>query len=510
MPLQHIFIIYLIGTLIVFLPSFGLAKLFTRAGAPAWKAFIPFYNTWVMQQLAKRPKHWVFWQLIPVGGWFISMGIFIEFVKMFNKFSFLNHAGASLLAPLYFPYVAYKADTKFIGADAALRHKKSGAREWIDAGIFAIVAATLIRLFIFEAYTIPTGSMEKSLLINDFLFVSKLSYGPRVPNTPLSVPFVHNYIPGTKWKSYSEAIKLPYIRWWASPVQKGDATVFNFPAGDTVIHKDGFESGNPYYDIKRRAAQGSPDDKYVLENPGEFPIVTHPADKTDNYIKRCVGTPGDLLSVKENIVYINDVAQPLPPNSQMHYIVTVNSQYLDPDIMKEEYNLDADKGDYTLGDSPNQFRMLLTAKAKDKMQAAKLIKDIKVDYSYNGGGGQTFPYDTAHKWSRENFGPVWIPKKGSKIDLTGENFSIYERAIRFYEKNDLEMKDGKIFINGKETNQYTFKMDYYWMMGDNRQDSQDSRYWGFVPEDRVVGKAWLIWFSWDKGPRWNRLFRLVK
>jgi signal peptidase I len=510
MPLLHIFIIYLIGTLIVFLPSFGLAKLFTKAGAPSWKAYIPFYNTWVMQELAQRPKHWVFWQLIPVGGWFISMGIFIEFAKLFKKFSFLHHAGASLLAPFYFLYIAVKADTKFIGAEAALKHKKSSVREWVDAGIFAIVAATLIRLFIFEAYTIPTGSMEKSLLVNDFLFVSKLSYGPRVPNTPLSIPFIHNYIPGSGRKSYSEALQLPYIRWWASPVKRGDATVFNFPAGDSVIHKEGFESANPYYDIKRRAAQGSEVDQFYLDNPSQFPVVAHPADKTDNYIKRCVGVAGDTLLIKENVVYINNVRQPLPPNSQMHYLVTVNNQYLDPDIMKEEYNLDADKGDYTLGEVTGQFRMLLTAKAKDKMQAAGLIKDIKVDYSYNAGGGETFPYDAIHKWSRENFGPVWIPKKGSKLELTAENYSIYERAIRNYEKNDLYMKDGKIFINGKETSQYTFKMDYYWMMGDNRQDSQDSRYWGFVPEDRVVGKAWLIWFSWEKGPRWNRLFRLVK
>ena len=230
MPFQHLFIIYLIGTLIVFLPSFGFSRLFQKAGVPAWKAYVPFYNTWIMQEIAQRPKHWVFWQAIPVGGWFISMGIFIEFAKVFGKFSFLHHTGASLLAPFYFPYIANQKDTRLIRPEEAKKHKKSWIREWVDAAVFAIVAATLIRLFIFEAYTIPTGSMEKSLLVNDFLFVSKISYGPRVPNTPLSIPFIHNYIPGLGNRSYSEAIKIPYIRWWRRPVKRGDAVVFNFPA----------------------------------------------------------------------------------------------------------------------------------------------------------------------------------------------------------------------------------------------------------------------------------------
>jgi signal peptidase I len=511
MPLLHLLTIYLIGTLIVFLPAFGVYKLFKKAGVPSWKAFVPFYNTWVMQDIAKRPKHWVFWQLIPVGGWFISMGIFIEFAKVFGKFSFLHHAGASLLAPFYFPYIASKKDTRFIGAESARKHRKSGLREWVDAAVFAIVAATLIRLFIFEAYTIPTGSMEKSLLINDFLFVSKISYGPRVPNTPLSIPFIHNYVPGIGNKSYTEIINLPYIRWWARPVKRGDAVVFNFPGGDTVIHHDKYESANPYYDVKRRAAKGSDEDNRVLNNPSEYPIVVHPADKTDNYVKRCVGVSGDIVSVKDNVVYINGQAQPMPPNSQMHYIVTFNDNVqLDPDILRTEYNLDGSKSDYTPTNVKNQYLVLLTAEGKEKMQKAGLIKHIKVDYEYWGGGGETFPYDNIHHWTRDSFGPVWVPKKGAKLELTKDTFAIYERVIRNYEKNDFYMKDGKFFLNGAEVTSYTFKMDYYWMMGDNRQDSQDSRYWGFVPEDRIVGKAWLIWFSWEKGPRWNRLFRFVK
>ncbi len=510
MPLQHVFIVYLISILIVLLPAFGFSKLFQKAGVANWKAFVPFYNTWIMQELAQRPKHWVFWQFIPVVGWFISPGIFIEFAKLFGRHSFLHHTGAALLAPIYFPFIAYSSDVKFLGVNAVKKHIKSGFREWVDAGVFAIVAATLLRLFVFEAYTIPTGSMEKSLLVNDFLFVSKFSYGPRIPNTPLSIPFVHNYLPYSNSKSYSEAIKIPYTRWWPSSVKRGDATVFNFPAGDTVINREGFQSAQPYYDIQRAAEYGDADAATILNNPNEFPIAVHPIDKTDNYIKRCVGLPGEFLSIRDNCVYINGEKQPLPPNSQMHYLVTVNIPYLDPDIMKEEYDLDAEKGDYTMGDKPNQFRMLLSAVAKDKMQASGLIKEISVDYNYQFGGGPTFPHDEYHQWSRDNFGPVWIPKKGATIKITKENYAIYRRAIQSYEKNDFYQKEGKFILNGKEISEYTFKMDYYWMMGDNRQDSQDSRYWGFVPEDRIVGKAWLIWFSWEKGPRWNRLFRLVK
>ena len=509
MPLQHLFIIYLIGTLIVFLPAFGFYKLFQKAGAPAWKAFVPFYNTWVMQELAQRPKHWVFWQLIPVGGWFISMGIFIEFVKIFGKFSFLHHAAASLLAPLYFPYIANGKDTKFIGAEASRKHRKSGAREWIDAAVFAIVAATLIRLFIFEAYTIPTGSMEKSLLVNDFLFVSKLSYGPRVPNTPLSIPFIHNYIPGIGNKSYSQAIKLPYIRWWQQPVKRGDAVVFNFPAGDTVIHADNFESADPYYAIKRRAAIGSPRDIDILNNPSLYPVVAHPVDKTDNYIKRCVGVAGDTLQVINGDVYIDGIRQQVPTNSARKYLVEVKDNVsLDEGGLKE-MGIMINPGDFD-PQSRSMYTLNMTVAEKGLLEKSSLVKKIEPLIDNEMRPYDLFPYDTLHKWAVDNYGKIWIPKKGATLTLTPADYSVYERAIRNYEHNDFYMKDGKFFLNGKEVSSYTFKMDYYWMMGDNRHNSQDSRFWGFVPEDRVVGKAWLIWFSWDKGPRWNRLFRFVK
>ena len=525
MPLQHIFIVYLIGTLIVFLPSFGLAKLFVKAGVPAWKAFIPFYNTWVMQDIAKRPKHWVFWQFIPVVGWFISPGIFIEFAKVFGKFSLGQHTMAALFAPLYFPYIAYKEDAKFIGPEAARKHKKSVAREWFDAAIFAVVAATLSRTVIFEAYTIPSGSMEKTLLVNDFLFVSKLSYGPRIPNTPLSFPFVHNYLPIFKTKSYSEAIKLPYTRWWASPVKRGDAVVFNFPAGDTVYHAPGFESANPYYDIQRKNAWGPPYNRIavddygnlvtadrIINDPANFPVVVHPVDKTDNYIKRCVAVAGDTLQIKDGDVYINGVKEITPPNSLMPYTLNVKPNLGLFDIA-ETYGIEEDKISF---DGPGVYSSTLPYKTVQKMRQDGIIVTAgleKPEVTYKDSnmiGKNTFPYDSYHKWTIDYFGKIWIPAKGATLQLTKENYAIYERAIRIYEKNEFNMQGDKFFLNGKEVTTYTFKMDYYWMMGDNRHGSQDSRFWGFVPEDRVVGKAWMIWFSWEGGPRWKRLFKMVK
>lgn len=511
MPIQHIFIVYLISTLLVFLPSFGLARLFTKAGEASWKAYVPFYNTWVMQGLCDRPKHWVFWQFIPVIGWFISPGIFIEFAKVFGQYSLRSHTAAALFAPVYFPYLSMKVNPSYVGPEAVKNHKKANWREWVDAGIFAVVAATLIRTFVFEAYTIPSGSMEKSLLINDFLFVSKFSYGPRIPNTPLSVPFVHNYLPfGSSRKSYSELIQLPYIRWFASPVKRGDAVVFNFPAGDTVINLPNYQSKDPYYDVCRRFGQGNMEKgrQIILSDPETYPLAIHPVDKSDNYIKRCVGVAGELLEVKKGVVFIDGKEQPLPSQSEMFYIVTTKLTP-DMDILKSEYNVDVDKNEMDIM-GINTYRMQLTAEAKEKMLKSGFASSVVLDESYNGGGGPVFPYDTLHRWSRDNYGPIRIPAKNMQVVLNDSTYTIYERAIRVYEKNDFFVKDGKYFLNGQPVTNYTFKMDYYWMMGDNRHGSQDSRYWGFVPEDRVVGKAWLIWFSWEGGPRWKRLFRTVK
>ncbi|HEU4472610.1 MAG TPA: signal peptidase I [Flavisolibacter sp.] len=508
MPLSHVLIVYLISILIVFLPSFGLAKMFQKAGVASWKAYVPFYNTWIMQGLAERPKHWVFWQFIPVVGWFISPGIFIEFVKLYGRFSFSDHVLAALFAPFYFPYLGYSSQVRYIGPEGARRYQKPGWREWVDAAIFAIVAATLIRTFIFEAYTIPSGSMERTLLVNDFLFVSKFSYGPRIPNTPLSIPFIHNYIPGTHNKSYSEAVSLPYIRWFASPVERGDVVVFNFPEGDTVINLDDFQSQNPYYSVIRQLGGNNvvKGREIVLSQPDVYPLAIHPADKTDNYIKRCVGVAGDTIEVKDNIVWANGKPEANPPKSLIHYIVHTNLTSLDPEVLKSEYEVNFDE--VSQNGQPGIYYMPLTQQAKEKMLKSGLASRIEPNLAKDDP--QVFPYDNIHRWSRNNFGKIWVPKKGSTLQLTRDNYYLYERVIRVYEHNQFEQREGKFFLNGQEVSTYTFKMDYYWMMGDNRQGSQDSRYWGFVPEDRIVGKAWLIWFSWEDGPRWNRLFRTVK
>ena len=520
MPLQHFLIVYLISVLLVMLPSYGLSKLFAKAGVESWKAYVPFYNTWVMQQLSGRPTHWVFWQLIPVIGWFITPGIFIEFAKAFGRFTLLEHISAALFFPFYFPWLSVQSDLRYTGKEGVAKYNKPAWREWFDAAIFAIVAATLIRTFVFEAYTIPSGSMEKTLLVNDFLFVSKFSYGPRIPNTPIAVPFVHNYLPfGSSRTSYTKKVSLPYIRWFSSPVNRNDAVVFNFPAGDTVINLPEYQSKDPYYDVCRRLGNGNMDEgrKIVLGDPVNYPLAIHPADKTDNYIKRCVAIAGDKLELRQGQIYIDGKKAVPPPDAQ--YTYTFQSKIpLDPEIMKEEFN--------TTEFGMDPFGRYFINLPYDKVAAfsaqpflvGPLVPDNEIyaasaanDMDPRTTSGDVFPYDTTYfKWTKDNYGPLVIPAKGYTVPLNDSTYKLYERAIRVYEKNEFYKNGSQFILNGKSVVSYTFTMNYYWMMGDNRHGSQDSRFWGFVPEDRIVGKAWLIWFSWENGPRWNRILRRVK
>ncbi|MCD6012403.1 MAG: lepB [Flavipsychrobacter sp.] len=380
-----------------------------------------------------------------------------------------------------------------------VKKKKPVWREWLDAAVFAIVAATLIRTFLFEAYTIPTGSMEGTMLVNDYLFVSKLAYGPRIPMTPVAVPLVHNTMPFTGGKSYTESVQWGYHRWPGfGDVERNDVVVFNYPAGDTVL-ADNPADGDYYRECRvfgRNAVVNT------------RPIITRPVDKKENYIKRCVAVPGDVLEIKNGLIYIDGKPAALYPHSKLTYVIKTNGKapLLNDDV-----------------EPPYQMAgMYFTSLENSQVEAARKAPNVvSVDlYLHEQAGASptepgewVFPQDTANfKWNRDNFGPLTIPKKGVTVALTPQNIALYRRIIRNYELNTLDEQDGKFIINGKEATSYTFKMNYYWMMGDNRHNSLDSRYWGFVPEDHVVGKAWFVWLSYGqdgmlKDMRWTRLFR---
>jgi len=524
MTSHDLFVIIIVQLLILFLPSFGLAKMFEKAGIPAWKAFVPFLNTWEILKATTLKKHWFCWQFIPIVGWFISLWLFVEFVKLFGKFRFYQHVLTVFVPFLYFVYLGYSQNEHYHGVEAVKKHRKSSAREWIDAAVFAIVAATLIRTFVFEAYTIPTSSMEKTLLINDFLFVSKFSYGPRIPNTPIAMPFVHHTIPVLNTKSYVEWLKIPYTRWFSSPVKRNDVVVFNFPAGDTLTREE--DSKDPYYDILRREETmqymnlkssitnetqlATRSKELARENVwNQYTVVTRPVDKRENYIKRCVGIPGDTLQVKNGELFVNGQPAYIPPNSSTYYTITTNNTIWDEDILREvgiRLNMEALAPDFIA--MPNySYKMNLTPGELETVKKMAGFKSASRDILDDDS---VYPYDSVvGKWTMDNYGPIWIPKKGATIQLTPQNIATYRRCIRVYENNQWEEKDGKVFINGQPATTYTFKMDYHWMMGDNRHKSQDSRKWGFVPEDHVVGEASMIWMSWESGIRWNRLFKII-
>lgn len=502
-------IIYVVGW------HFGMYLLFKKAGLTPWKALIPFYSTWVIVNACNIRKIWFWLQFIPIAGQFITLWITIIFLMNFGRFSLLDHTLAVLVPFAYLPYAANSTDTRWIGPEGVQRYKKSTVREWIDAAVFAIVAATLIRTFIFEAYTIPTGSMEKTLMINDFLFVNKMSYGARLPVTPLSFPFVHNTMPGSvTTPSYLKWIQLPYKRLPGfGKVQRNDVVVFNFPAGDTIINLPGYGSFRTYYDVLRYEFNG---DREALKD--QYPLLVHPMDKTDNYIKRCVGMPGDDIAVKNGVLFVNGKPGFMPGGQQKEYIVNTNGENLSDEFLEKELHLDMtrdENGNFADPEQniiqykdPNSFVMNLTNEEAAKLKA---LPKVKVEPYVDNTVGHLFPQDPVHyPWSVDNFGTLHIPKAGETIALTNDNIALYRRLITVYEQNTLEEANGKFIINGKETNSYTVKLNYYWMMGDNRHKSQDSRFWGFVPETHIVGKASIIWFSWKNGPRFNRIFKLIK
>lgn len=404
---------------------------------------------------------------------------------------------------------------------------------WIDALLFALVAVYFINLFFFQNYVIPSSSLEKSLLTGDYLFVSKVSYGPRIPQTPLTLPLTQHTLPVFECKSYIEWPQWDYRRVKGlGKVELNDIVVFNYPSGDTLCSNQKYQAQDYYlmcYSFGYQLTENHPNLKtltpqqkydyykamyntgrnYILANKAEYgSIISRPTDRRENYVKRCVGLPGQTLQIKDRIIYLDGKANKEPLEVQYTYYVKLN-QYLPDDLMKD---LGISMEDMT---SLNQNGyMPLTKRAVQELSKRKdLVESIKINT--DASTGDVYPLNNNTGWTRDNYGPVWIPAKGESVKLTMDNISVYERPIKVYEGNDLQVKDGKIFINGKVADSYTFKLDYYWMMGDNRHNSADSRYWGFVPEDHIVGKPIFIWWSSDpdrrgfSGIRWHRLFNWV-
>jgi signal peptidase I len=501
-------LIFIIPALLT-IPTIFLWPAFEKAGRKGWETLIPFYNLYVFLKIIKKPWWWFLLLFFPFINVFIYMLMLVELAKGFNKYKLWEQFLAVVFPFVFFPWITLKEKQTFTDPDQQQPIKKSPAREWADAIIFAVVAATIIRTFIMEAYTIPTSSMEKSLLVGDYLFVSKMAYGPKLPNTPLSFPFVHHTLPLTKSaKSYLEWIKLPDYRFPGfGHVKRFDAVVFNYPAGDTVSTR--YQSNISYYSLVKEYGR-----ERVWKDKRSFgDIVYRPVDKRENYIKRCIGLPGDTLLIVDREVFINGKKIHNPGKQQFQYRVYTDGSSINPKILEK---LNITEGGRT--GVPGQFIYVLTDEARDALAKLPVVKKIEVLNDPKGDWDKDiFPQDPQYKWNRDNFGPLWIPKKGATIELNKKTLPLYKRAIRVYEGNDLKIKDGKTYINGKPADHYTFKMDYYWMMGDNRHNSADSRYWGFVPENHIVGKAEFIWLSLDKNKplfdgkiRWNRVMTLVK
>lgn len=533
MTLLQWFIFFLVVQLIHFGGSW---KLYQKAGRKSWEALIPIYNAIVLMQIIRRPKWWVILLFIPIINLMIFPVVWVETLRSFGKNSSLDTALGILTFGLYTYTINYSDNTQY-EADRSLV-PRTWFGEWISALIFAITAATLVHNYFIQPYIIPTGSLEKTLLIGDFLFVSKFHYGARAPMTAVAFPMVHDTLPIVKSKSYLDFPQLPYFRLPGfQKVARNEIVVFSWPA-DTVR-------------------------QFFVKEKG----VRKPIDKKSNYVKRCVGIPGDTLSIIDGFVHINGERSILPDRAKTQYIHTayrakgISGRKLQSEKFKDftrKYRIDNINNDnyqallpYIYGIYSNERdnfvvispaagipdevarelrlkmseilepkkELLLTIAEADRLNKVMGLDSIVRQVNRSKTPNTSFfPNHLPFDWNEDNFGPIVLPKAGTSVGLTIQNLPLYKKIIREYEKNLLTVKDGVIFINGKETTQYRFKQDYYWMMGDNRHRSEDSRYWGFVPEDHIVGKPVLIWFSIDGindgirnwSIRWDRVMTTVK
>ncbi len=525
--------------------SISLYFLFEKVDQPSWKGLVPFYNFMVWAQVIGYPLWRVIFILVPIVNIFIYATMAVRMVRSFDKLKFWHSALAVIGAPIFFFYLAFSKDEKYVGPNYTMEqeykeklkeakdnkkerefkklearnpYKKSGSREWAEAIIFAVFAAAFIRMFLIEAYVIPTSSMEGSLMVGDFLFVSKANYGIRMPQTVAMLPLLHNRAPGGLGESYLEKPQLPYKRLKAlEKIDRNDPVVFNYPEGDSVYIWP--ERTYSIYDYRR--GQISDARKVQQIKTGRKKLVTRPMDKKDHYIKRCIALPGDSLQIINKQVYVNGQKAENPRYLQYFYFVTFPNGAINTKNFTEWGISTEDQG--VINQQANQYIMVLNEEQKEKVQAMDpninidIVDIAELERRMNQNPNKVFPHDLKHfpNWTKDSYGPIWIPKKGETVQLTPSNIALYERIINVYEDNDYQRRGDKFYINGKEATEYTFKMDYYWMMGDNRHNSEDARIWGFVPENHVVGKPLFVWMSirenqLTKGINFSRIFRSVE
>ena len=488
------FLCFLIIQVIHFL---GTWKLYVKAGKKAWQAAIPIYNAVILMQIINRPKWWVILLFIPIVNLLMFPIIWVETCRSFG----FNQKKDTLLAiftlGFYIFYINYITNTPYI--ENRSLQPRSALGEWVSSIAFAIIAATLVHTYFMQPYTIPTSSLEKTLLVGDYLFVSKFHYGARVPSTAIAAPMAHDTIPVLGTKSFISddknkdgilnKLSLPYMRIPGfQKIKRNDIVVFSWPA-DTLA--------TMYHDNSGKATY-------------------KPMDKRTNYVKRATGIAGDTLEVREGYVYINGKKTILPDRAKpqwMHLVDTDNQKFSQGAINR--YNIREGK---LLNDG--RYYLNLTDEEAALIAKNPIVKSIEKHLTPKGNyDASVFPHDPKYAWSSDNFGPIYIPKKGVTIALNENTIPFYEQIIRRYENNDLTIFGNDIYINGKKAKNYTFKQDYYWMMGDNRQNSLDARNWGYVPFDHVVGKPVMIWLSWDPNApsfvaklqsiRWDRMFTTV-
>lgn len=481
MTLYQWFVFFLIVQIIHFL---GTWKLYEAAGRKRWEAAVPVYNAIVLMKIIGRPTWWTLLLFIPIINLIMFPVIWIETLRSFGKRSTLDTFLGLITFGLYLYYVNYTPDLKHITDRSSTPLNKTA--DTVSSLLFAIIVATLVHTYFIQPFTIPTSSLEKSLLVGDFLFVSKMNYGARTPMTTVALPMVHDSIPFTKKRSYSTWPQLPYFRLPAfESIKRNDIVVFNWPV-DTVYR---------FFDKSGRR-------------------FDKPIDKKSNYVKRCVGIPGDSLQIKDGIVFNNGVELILPERAKPQYSYKValdGKTSIDFEYLFKDMNI-TDGAGFTSEARDTLFMSALTASGAKRLKNVPGITAVIREISKNVESG-IFPH--INKWNKDNFGPIYIPQVGKTVVLTTQTLPFYKAIITDYEKNELKVIGNEIRINGKIATTYTFKQNYFWMMGDNRHNSEDSRYWGFVPENHIVGKPVFIWMSWDTNGkgfgkiRWERMFTTV-